>query len=296
MIKKKCSVCKTIKPLELFDKDKKYSSGYRAHCTDCRKAIDQKSESKRREVNKHNLPKKVPKKCARCKKLKSADEFGSHLSKKDGMRGNCKPCEAEIAKAAKLRAIEKRKTGLVPIPAKKKCSDCKETMAAALFSANSANKDGLQGHCRNCAGKRSTQYSNERRATDPEYKLLDNIRRRIRSALERELAVKSNKSVELLGCSMSEFVLHLEQNFEPGMTWDNYGSSTDGSRKWNVDHCLPCAMFCMLVPAEQRRCFHYTNQQPMWANENLEKSDNVSVEDNTLSSLYAIFDPELTMW
>jgi hypothetical protein len=48
------------------------------------------------------------------------------------------------------------------------------------------------------------------------------------------------------------------------MTKENYG-------KWHVDHIIPCAAFNFNNEEEQRRCFHYTNLQPLWAEENIKK-------------------------
>jgi hypothetical protein len=39
----------------------------------------------------------------------------------------------------------------------------------------------------------------------------------------------------------------------------------------HCDHRRPCASFDLSKPSEQRKCFHYTNLQPLWAKDNLEK-------------------------
>jgi hypothetical protein len=61
-----------------------------------------------------------------------------------------------------------------------------------------------------------------------------------------------------------ELWCHLESQFQQGMTKDNYG-------KWHVDHITPCARFDLTQPTEQKKCFHYTNLQPLWAEQNLKK-------------------------
>ena len=68
---------------------------------------------------------------------------------------------------------------------------------------------------------------------------------------------------ELVGCSVEEVRAHLEAQFSPGMTWDNYGD-------WHVDHIRPCASF--ENPADPE-CWHFSNLQPLWAEDNLRKSD-----------------------
>jgi len=52
------------------------------------------------------------------------------------------------------------------------------------------------------------------------------------------------------------------------MTWENYGKNG-----WHVDHIIPISFFNMEDATEQRMCFHYTNLQPLWWKENLEKSN-----------------------
>jgi len=50
------------------------------------------------------------------------------------------------------------------------------------------------------------------------------------------------------------------------MSWDNYGY-----RGWHIDHIRPCASFDLTDPEQQRECFHYTNLQPLWWQDNLRK-------------------------
>ena len=96
-------------------------------------------------------------------------------------------------------------------------------------------------------------------------RLLHGLRNRIRNALKG--GAKSAHTVELLGNTIEGAKAHLESHFQPGMTWDNYGA-------WHVDHIKPCAAFDLTDPAQQRACFHFTNLQPLWAVDNLKKSDN----------------------
>jgi len=96
----------------------------------------------------------------------------------------------------------------------------------------------------------------------PENRLASNLRCRIRQALVRNSKTDSTK--ELVGCSFSKLKEWLEFWMKPGMTWENYGD-------WHVDHKKPCASFDLSKPEEQKRCFHYTNLEPLWAKDNLSK-------------------------
>ena len=97
------------------------------------------------------------------------------------------------------------------------------------------------------------------------------LRCRQRAALNGEL--KTAPTMELLGCTAEHARAHIESQFTKGMSWDNHGM-----HGWHIDHILPCASFDMADQGQQRQCFHYTNLQPLWATDNLRKSD--SMPDN----------------
>ena len=83
---------------------------------------------------------------------------------------------------------------------------------------------------------------------------------------KKQYTQKAKSTLELIGCSISELRAHIEAQFKPGMTWANHG-------KWHIDHIRPCASFNLTDPEQQRQCFNYKNLQPLWAEENLRKSD-----------------------
>ena len=102
-----------------------------------------------------------------------------------------------------------------------------------------------------------------RRIADPIFKIRDNLRRRINFLVHR--GHKSARTVDLLGCTVDQFLGHLEINFQDGMGWENYGFG------WHIDHKRPCASFDLSDPAQQRECFHWKNLQPLFAKDNLSK-------------------------
>lgn len=112
------------------------------------------------------------------------------------------------------------------------------------------------------------KYINKRLKNDEDFKMRKKLGRRVRDALKRIGGEKSGRTMQLIGCSVDYLRKHLENQFQPGMNWQNW--TTDG---WHIDHIRPCASFDLTDPAQQAQCFHYTNLQPLWAKDNLAKKD-----------------------
>lgn len=108
--------------------------------------------------------------------------------------------------------------------------------------------------------------SKQARKENPVANLVNNLRSRIPHALKSKKARKAGKTIELLGCSVQELKVRLEEIFLPGMTWGNYGFYG-----WHVDHIKPCASFDLSKPEQQKICFHFSNLQPLWAVDNIRK-------------------------
>jgi hypothetical protein len=114
------------------------------------------------------------------------------------------------------------------------------------------------------------EHQRKLRATDVAYRIECALRARVHNALHG--VGKADRTMALMGCSSEQVRSHLERMFRPGMTWENYG----GRDGWQIDHVVPCASFDLSRPEEQRRCFHYTNLQPLWAEENMSKGARIS--------------------
>ncbi|KKN24453.1 hypothetical protein LCGC14_0894780 [marine sediment metagenome] len=116
--------------------------------------------------------------------------------------------------------------------------------------------------------KRINQYMRNRRITDINFKIKDNLKRRTNMVLNGNS--KSESTLELLGCKIDVLKKHIERKFTKKMNWNNYGR-----RGWHIDHIIPCAHFDLSKESEQRKCFHFTNLQPLWAKDNVAKRDKV---------------------
>jgi hypothetical protein len=109
-------------------------------------------------------------------------------------------------------------------------------------------------------------YEKNKKENNVNYKIIISLRIRINKALHNNQ--KKGNTIELLGCSIEEFKKYLETKFLEGMDWDNYGIYG-----WHIDHIKPCSLFNLENIEEQKKCFHYTNLQPLWAIDNLKKGN-----------------------
>jgi hypothetical protein len=114
------------------------------------------------------------------------------------------------------------------------------------------------------AHTRINLYLHKKRKTDNLFRLTDNIRSLIGGSFKNHGFKKNSKTMQILGCTIQEFKLHIESQFKDGMSWNN-------RREWHIDHIMPLSM--AKTEDELVRLNHYKNLRPLWANENLVKSD-----------------------
>jgi hypothetical protein len=88
------------------------------------------------------------------------------------------------------------------------------------------------------------------------------IAHKLRTRLNR--AVRGKSAVKNLGCEVSELKAHLEGQFTPGMSWENYG-------KWEIDHIKPLSSFNLEDPEQLKLACNYNNLQPLWKADNIRK-------------------------
>jgi len=217
--------------------------------------------------------------CKKCKVEKELTEFFKDKSKKDGFRSNCKSC-VKVYKEAnkdKLNAYARdynkayREANKEEVKAKQKVyyeanKDKLNANNKAYIEANKdkvkakqkayreANKDKRNAYARD--------YARERRKTDPLFKMKHNLRCRTCLAFKDKGYSKTSKTQEILGADWEVVEAHIEKQFTKGMSWDNQGD-------WHIDHIMPLASANTIE--ETIRLCHYTNLQPLWALDNLEK-------------------------
>ena len=104
----------------------------------------------------------------------------------------------------------------------------------------------------------------KRYRSDVRFRLQCDVRRRINNALQGD--AKSYDTCTMIGCSMLQLQWHIECKFDEHMNWSNKG-------RWHIDHKIPVSAFDATNAMELRACHSYLNLQPMWAHENLRKSN-----------------------
>ena len=168
------------------------------------------------------------------------------------------------------------------------CSICKKEKDYSEFYKNKSKKDGYTFDCKLCRKeyfyksktireqyfeknkirikewrKNNTKINKEK---NPLYKLQCNLRSLISKSIARQGYKKNTKSQEIIGCEFIELKNYLEKKFTEGMNWDNYG-------KWHIDHIYPSS----LAKSEEEliKLNHYTNFQPLWAEDNIRKGNKI---------------------
>lgn len=116
--------------------------------------------------------------------------------------------------------------------------------------------------------KHKPAYIKNRMKNDLPFRIITNIRGRLKNFLSRRYLTKDREMTSLVGCSSEELKQHIERQFLPGMTWDNYGL-----RGWHIDHIRPLSLAKNMEDIVRLKLLHYTNFQPLWAIDNIKKSD-----------------------
>jgi hypothetical protein len=202
------------------------------------------------------------KRCCDCREIKATSLFYANCASKDGLQYRCKECSKRAATLWRVNNTDQnngtRRARYARDPQRFR------------NERNEHRKNNLEHErltdrlwCEKNVEKRKASKSKTQKKAwreNPEFRLMQNWRGRI----ARVIAGKNGGSEDFLGCTWDQFLGHLEILFTPGMSWDNYG-------EWHVDHIRPLSRFNLSDPAQQRAAFHWSNHQPLWAEDNLSK-------------------------
>ena len=215
--------------------------------------------------------------CKKCKEEKETCEFGVHNSTKDKLRTICNECRKIEGKIYRQQNSEARKLTLKNWYSKNPEYN-RNYYLNNTESINKQNKEWYENNKekhrennRNWREKnieRVREYHNNlikyQRKTDPIKQLIFNVRNRISSVLKN----KTKSSFDIVGCPPIFLKEHLEKQFTDGMSWENHGLYG-----WHIDHIIPLAS--AKTEEEIYKLCHYTNLQPLWAEDNLKKSNKI---------------------
>ena len=210
--------------------------------------------------------------CSKCKIEKPIDDY--YNTSQGYKHAECKPCFRARSKATTAKNKDKLIEYNREYYKKNKEAITIQKKKYALSKADyfrQWNKEYREKNKEVLAEKVRKRYNE-----NIDVKIKHLVRSRLWYALKKGYKTKS--AIELLGCDIEDFKKHLENQFQPGMTWDNHGL---GKNKWNIDHIIPCAHFDLTKVEEQKKCFHYTNMRPLWQTENFAKRDKVGPREFT---------------
>jgi len=114
------------------------------------------------------------------------------------------------------------------------------------------------------------KYIKEKYSNNLEFKMSCILRARLLIALKGKQ--KSDKTLNLIGCTIPQLKVHIEKQFKKGMNWDNWAY-----KGWHIDHVKPISKFNLLEKDEILKACHYTNLQPMWSLDNHKKGAKLSI-------------------
>ena len=187
----------------------------------------------------------------KCRKEKPISEFDK--SSRDGLKSRCKTCRKE----ERIKWYTEN-----PNYNNQYYQEHKKEHRKRQNAYDLKHKDHLL--------KKKLEREKERYATDIQFKLSKNLRRRLREALKENY--KSGSAVHDLGCSIEFLKQYFESKFYPHpetnepMSWNNYGYYG-----WHIDHIKPLASFDLADRKQLLEAVHYINLQPLWWFENLSK-------------------------
>ena len=233
---KKCSKCKELKPLTEFYKDKRTESGLYSGCKKC-----------------HN---KYKKELGYYKdyRIKKPEYYKDYRRKnKDHLRRYYR---------------EYRRNWIKQNP---EIREYQREYQREWRKQNQEKKQEQNKEYRKNNPKKYREYKKEYRkkvSKIPSYRINTSISLGIWKSLKGN---KSGRRWETLtGYTLEDLMKHLESQFEPWMSWDNYG-------KWHIDHIKPKSLFKYenAEDPEFKKCWALENLQPLEARENLIKRDKI---------------------
>lgn len=195
--------------------------------------------------------------CSKCKIEKGVCEFNKKSVSKNGMqyyKSRCKKCQSEDEKIKRDSNPEQYKIWYdkTRVDRNKWRSEYYQSNKEIILERNKRYSKILQKN-------RKIKYHE-----DNLYKLRHILSCRMRDLLKLKSFNKTKSFNKVIGCPPIFLKEHLEKQFTDGMSWENHGLYG-----WHVDHIIPLSS--AKTEEEIYELCHYTNLQPLWAEDNLKK-------------------------
>lgn len=186
------------------------------------------------------------KKCTTCGQHKPHSDFYKSKKSADGLRYQCKACSNSIKQAWRAENPEK--------------------VADQKRRYKKRNPDKVKAQKARTQARRLTNVNGQ---IDADIRMALNINMRF--------LLRYGKDVyQLLGYDAADLMAALEGKFQPRMNWRNYGING-----WHVDHIFPLSRADYDSPECEafKKVWSLDNLQPLWAEENIAKSDILPVAE-----------------
>jgi hypothetical protein len=213
--------------------------------------------------------------CSKCKVEKQVCEFGNSKLSKDGLLYSCKECNnkrsVDYRKNNSEKVLELTRNWTKKNPEwvynrhKKWREENPEKVKEMRGNWLNKNPEKRKEYRENYKSRKQEQRK-ERRDKDPIFNLTNRLRCRLWKYLKILNITKTNKTFDIVGCSPQFLKEHLETQFTDGMSWDNRS-------EWHIDHIIPLSL--AKTEDELYKLCHYENLQPLWAEDNLKKSNKI---------------------
>lgn len=266
---RECTLCKTVKEPDEFCKGVGWRKCKECHNQQCKENYYKNHQKNRDRINSYKHRKGIcnprpvfpegMKKCSSCGK--EGPETDKAIFPKNN-RNKCSEC-------LKQWRHEYTKTENFKEQKKKYIEENKEKHREWQRKSDIKHKE-----------KRSTYrrcYLKQRRANDPTFRQKDTFFSLLQYRINRRYSDAPIKNEEVfiynIGCTIQQFYDHMESLFIEDMLWDTYGIT------WEIDHIKPCCMFDLSDPEEIRKCFHYTNLQPLYSQDNKNKHTTYQIKE-----------------
>ena len=110
------------------------------------------------------------------------------------------------------------------------------------------------------------EYQRRRRRTNFNVHFMNWLRGAINRCLREQGQKRIGRTCKYIGCTPNELIVHLEAQFQPGMSWAI-------PRTWDVDHIIPSSLFDFSNEDEAFWAFNYRNLRPFDRQKNKIKSN-----------------------